>query len=218
MRPDLSTRLAPFIERGLIHKVPSWWQVTQGSIEMMPYVTTPDPDDRRRYADAPLGHPLVRTPFIIAYTLGGHFNVGSGLCQGQRSIQKHLFAVHHFGQPVYDLQLAQTFPDGLENLRNGFLQLRHAANIGRRMERALVGAIVPRWDVYCETMLGHIDRASRFDYDVSPPAWARKEFWSLAAFMTYCAETFPPTLRGEHPLALLRRLYGLLRHRHRNSP
>ncbi|HTK05046.1 MAG TPA: hypothetical protein VL500_05655 [Candidatus Eisenbacteria bacterium] len=205
----LEARLAPFIRQGLIGRVPTRWQIFQGSVEMLQYVVIPDMDDGRRYAGAPLGHPVVRTPFLVAYTLGGHFNVGSGLGARERSIQKHLLAVHHFGQPVYDLQLAQTHPFGLTKLRRKFTDVRDARTRLLRIERTFVGSIIPSWDEYCEAMHGHIDRAARFDYDAAP-AWGRKEFWSLCAFMNHCATAYPPDLAGERPLKLLRRLYRLL--------
>jgi hypothetical protein len=208
-REALFQRLSPFIERGLIERVPTNWQIFQGSVEMLQYVVIPDMDDGRRYAGAPLGHPVVRTPFLVAYTLGGHFNVGSGLRASERALQKHLLAVHHFGQPVYDLQLAQTHPDGLGRLRRKFEDVRRGATSLHRLERTFVGGIVPSWDAYCEAMLDHIDRAARFDYDAAP-AWARKEFWSLSAFMDHCANAYPATVKGERPFKLLRRLFALL--------
>ena len=216
-RTTLSSRLAPLIERGLIARPPTTWQILQGNVEMLPYVVIPDADDGRRYAGAPLGNPIVRTPFLVAYTLGGHFSVGSGLRSGEATLQKHLLAVYHNGQPVYDLQLAQTFPDGLERLRRRFLDVRRAATRIRRFERAFVGAIVPSWDDYCAAMLGHIDRASRFEYDPAPD-WCPDKFWSFASFMNHCASTFPADARGERPFALARRLYRLFTSRWRNPP
>ena len=38
----LSNRLAPFLERGLLHDIPTAWQRWQGTLEMTPYVTSPD--------------------------------------------------------------------------------------------------------------------------------------------------------------------------------
>jgi len=193
----------------MIDRVPTKWQIFQGSVEMLQYVVIPDSDDGRRYAGAPLGHPILRTPFLVGYTLGGHFNVGSGLRASERSLQKHLLAVYHFGQPVYDLQLVQTFPDGLERLRRKFSDVHAARTRLSKFERAFVGSIVPAWDDYCEAILGHIERADRFEYDQAP-AWARKEFWSLSDFMNHCADAYPSTMHGERPLALLRRLFRLL--------
>lgn len=216
-RTTLLSRLSPLIERGLIARAPTPWQILQGNVEMLPYVVIPDADDRRRYAGAPLGHPIVRTPFLVTYTFGGHFSVGSGLSSSEASLQKHLLAVYHNGQPVYDLQLAQTFPDGLERMRSRFLAVRDAPSRALRIERALVGAIVPSWHDYCTAMLGHIDRAARFDYD-SAPDWCPERFWSFAAFMNHCALSFPPFFRGENPLALTRRLFRLFTGKWRDTP
>jgi hypothetical protein len=216
-RTTLLSRLAPLIERGLIERAPTPWQILQGNVEMLPYVVIPDADDRRRYAGATLGNPIVRTPFLVAYTLGGHFSVGSGLSSSEASLQKHLLAVHHNGQPVYDLQLAQTFPDGLTRLRARFLDVRSARSRALRLERTLVGAIVPSWDGYCDAMLGHIDRAARFDYDPAP-AWCPDKFWSFASFMNHCASAFPPFLRNENPFALPRRLFRLFTAKWRTPP
>jgi hypothetical protein len=213
-RPDLAARLVPFLDRRLLGGVPTSWQIFQGAVEMFPHVVTPDVDDRRRYAGAPLGHPIVRTPFLVAYTLGGHFQVGSGLGSSARTLEKHLLAVYHFGQPVYDLQLAQTFPDGLERVRRAFLRVRDRASPLRRVERAFVGAVIPRWDEYCAAMLGHVDRAASFDYD-APPSWARPEFWSLTAFLDHCVRAFPPHRAGENAISIARRLFRLMRNSRR---
>lgn len=216
-RTTLLSRLTPLIERGLIERAPTPWQILQGNVEMLPYVIIPDADDRRRYAGATLGNPIVRTPFLVAYTLGGHFSVGSGLSSSAASLQKHLLAVYHNGQPVYDLQLAQTLPDGLERLRARFIAVRDATSRAKRFERAFVGAIVPSWPDYCAAMLGHIDRAARFDYDPAP-GWCPEKFWSFAAFMNYCASSFPPSFRGENPFALSRRLIRLFMGKWRAPP
>jgi hypothetical protein len=90
-RKRLDSRLRPFIEAGLLPDVPNPWQVLQGSFEMAPYVVIPDEDDSERYRLSPLGHPLLRTPIVLAYIGSDHFHVGSGLRAASRSIIRHLY-------------------------------------------------------------------------------------------------------------------------------
>ena len=104
-RERLSRRLDPFTEAGLLPDVPNFWQILQGSFEMAPYVVIPDEDDTDRYGPAPIGHPLLRTPIVLAYVGPDHFQVGSGLRAAPRSIIRHLCIVHHQVMPDYDLSL-----------------------------------------------------------------------------------------------------------------
>lgn len=212
---DLRTRLAIFVERGLIRRVPTNWQVTQGSWEMFLYVVHPKPGDRERYAGASFGRWWLRWPLLVFYTLGAYFRAGCGIRVPENSQRKHLLGVKHPEQPVYDLQLVQTFPNGLANLRRRFLEVREGKKWYRRLERRFLGLIVPRWDEYCEFVLAQIARAEEFDYD-PPPAWCRAEHWSLAEFMNYCAESFPATMREENFFPMLRRLTKLFFRRLKN--
>ena len=208
-KENLGERLAPFVERGMTRRVPTNWQNTQGSLELILYVIAPKRGDRERYAGTLLGRWWLRWLPLIFYTMGAYFRAGSGIRAKERSQQKHLLAVHHPEMPVYDLQLVQTYPNGLANLRRRFLEVRHRQTWYRRLERWFVGLIIPNWDAYCERILGYIAAAERFDYEPPPPWWARSEHWSLTEFMNYCADSFPASPKDERFFPMLRRLTKL---------
>ena len=88
----------------------------------------------------------------------------------------------------------------------------HAAGLGVRRGGGSVGLPAPAgWNRHPSTRPAETREppGPTFEYDHAP-TWARKEFWSFTAFMNHCAEAYPPELAGERPLALMRRLYGLL--------
>lgn len=213
---NLSQRLAPFIARGMIPLVPTNWQNTQGSLELVLYVIAPKRGDRERYAGTIFGRWWLRWLPLIFYTAGAYFRAGSGIRAKERSQQKHLLAVHHPEMPVYDLQLVQMFPNGLENLRRRFIEVRDRKTLLRRLERAFVGLIIPNWNAYCKRMLGYIAHAERFDYEPPPPWWVRSEHWSLVEFMNYCAAVFPASPKEERFFPMLRRLTKLFFRRLKN--
>jgi hypothetical protein len=205
---DLHKRLAIFVEHGFIRRVPTNWQATQGSLEMILYVITPKPGDRERYAGASFGRWWLRSPLLVFYTAGAYFRAGCGIRVRENSQRKHLLGVKHPEQPVYDLQLVQTFPNGLANLRQRFLEVREGKKWYRRFERRFLGLIVPNWDEYCEFLLAQIARAEAFDYDPAP-AWCRAEHWSFVEFMNYCATVFPASPKEECLFPMVRRLCQL---------
>ncbi|MCB0221146.1 MAG: hypothetical protein KDH09_15720, partial [Chrysiogenetes bacterium] len=118
MAIDIEARLAPFVSRGLIARAPTRWQITQGEMEMLPYVLTPDITDEHRYEGAPLGHPVLRQPIIFSQVGRDHLRTGSGLECKLESVMKHLHFTIHAGMPVFDLQVIQTHPRGLETFRH----------------------------------------------------------------------------------------------------
>ncbi|MCA9519872.1 MAG: hypothetical protein KC609_02825, partial [Myxococcales bacterium] len=165
---NLTERLKPFLERGLIRAIPTPWQLVQGSLEMAPYVVTPDAGDRSRYDGARFGHPLLRTPIVLAQIGIDHLQIGHGLfVRSAESYFKHLMFVYHEGMPTYDLQLVQTVPNGLERLRAFAEAIERGATPRARRQRKLIGWVIPEASRYRHEFLrngGWIDRAERFDY------------------------------------------------------
>lgn len=211
---NLNDRLKPFLERGLIDTVPTEWQLLQGSLEMAPYVVTPDAGDDARYDGAPLGHPLLRTPIVLSQIGLDHLQIGHGLfVQAAESYFKHLMFVYHEGMPTYDLQLVQTVPDGLARLRAYVEAIELGTTPAARRQRKLIDLIIPRASRYRQQFLargGWIDRAAAFDYpstDELPP-YLRPEFTTLVGFLAYCSTAYPATRRdlpvGQVPTHLAR--------------
>jgi len=199
---DLRIRLAPFIERGLIKGIPTTWQMLLGQLEMAPYVVMPDAGDNARYDGAPLGHPLLRTPLIVSQIGWEHFRVGHGLHSTIETLELHLAYVYHEGMPVFDLQLVQTHPDGLERLRQRLARIDEAADVISAHDQRLSGLVIPDARGYRRKFLepgGWIDRAAAWDY---PPlteaaAFLRPEFTTLTSFVDYCLSAFPASPSDE---------------------
>lgn len=219
---DLETRLRPFLERGLIGGLPTSWQLLLGQLEMAPYVVMPDAGDRRRYAGARLGHPLLRTPLILSQIGWEHLRVGHGLHSTLETLLLHLAYVSHEGMPVFDLQLVQTHPDGLLRLRELLTRIESADDPLSAHHRRLIALINPDPSGYRRNFLepdGWIDRAARFDY---PPlettaTFLRPEFTTLTSFLDYCRVTFAPSPRGQSPVRIAAQMLELGSKRLRES-
>jgi hypothetical protein len=204
---DPETRLRVFLEAGLIQRVPTRWQLLQGQLEMLLYVILPDANDGARYAGAPLGNPLIRQPFLLAEIGIDHLRAGHGLDASLEGLIKHLNFVLHVDYPVYDLQLLQTVPGGLEALRRVTTEIDQPRTMERRRQQWLADSIVPDADRYRRRLVeegGWIDRAAALDYppDSDQSAYLRPEFSSLVGFMNYCAVRLPESPRETPPLAL----------------
>lgn len=195
-RFPLAARLSPFVEAGLVRRVPTTAQVKQGEMEMLPYVISSDATDEIHYVGTLLGHPVVRQPVIFSLVGLDHLEVGTGLAAKLDSVIRHTHFTYHQGMPVWDLQVIQTHPDGLARLRAETEALLAPKTLRHRGRRMLLGLILADPEPYLRLFLGdngYIARAERFDYpkpseeDAAFPA----EFFSLVDFMNYCAETFP---------------------------
>lgn len=195
---DPKVRLQVFVDAGLLTRIPSRFQLLQGQFEMAPYVVTPDEGDNDRYAGAPLGHPLLRTPIVFTEIGLDHLRIGHGLHARPESVYRHLMFVFHEGMPTFDLQLVHSIPGGLAELRKYAQDIEDGATVRSRFQRARIDLIIPHASVYRQQFLapgGWIDRAEAFDYpsveDIAP--FLRPEFMSLAGFAQYCADTFVET-------------------------
>ncbi len=195
-RYHLAARLQPFVQAGLISTIPTDMQVRQGELQMLPYVISSDATDEHCYAGTPLGHPVVRQPILLGLIGRDHLETGTGLAAKLQSVIRHLHFTYHQGMPVWDLQVIQTHPHGLETLREETEALLNPKTVAQKARRRLLGMILADPDAYLELFLGdagYIARASRFDYpkpteeDAAFPA----EFFSLVEFINHCALAYP---------------------------
>ncbi len=193
---DPHTRLGVFVDAGLIPQVPTRFQLLQGQLEMAPFVLLPDEGDAERYAGAPLGHPLLRTPLVFWEIGVDHMRIGHGLHAAAESLYRHLMFVWHEGMPAYDLQLIQTVPGGLETFRRYVQDIDSGATPERARQRKRIDLIIPQASDYRRRFLepgGWIDQAVALDYpgEEEVASFLRPEFMSLIRFSNYCASTFP---------------------------
>jgi hypothetical protein len=205
---NLSRRLAIFVEAGLIDTIPTEWQLLLGQLEMAPYVVMPDAGDGNRYAGAPLGHPLLRTPLVFARIGLEHLRVGHGLHSSLKALLLHVAYVFHEGMPSFDLQLVQSHPGGLDALAAFLADIEHGDSSEAARHRRLIDLVVPQASAYRRAFIepgGWIDRARAFAYptEADVAAFLRPEFTDLCRFINYCARTFPASPKGVSPLATL---------------
>lgn len=219
---DPAVRLRVFVDAGLLKRVPTVWQLFQGQVEMAPYVVLPDEGDGERYAGAIASHPLLRTPLVLREIGLDHFRVGHGLHARPESLYRHLNIVYHEGMPAFDLQLVQTVPNGLAELRESMEQLEHPRTAERAAQRRRIDLVLADSSAYRRKYLepgGWIERAERFDYPSTADVaeFLRPEFTSLISFADYCARNFPAQ-PGEHDVRQLPgHLAGLFRKRFSRS-
>ncbi len=209
---DLARRLQPFLDQGLIHGVPSRFQILQGELQMWPTVLSADVTDEPRYAGAPLGHPVIRQPVIFAMIGPDHLRIGTGLGARVGSTITHLHFTFHAGMPVWDLQVLQTHPDGLAQLERGTEALLGAATTSDRRRMRWLRRVLPRPEAYLSAFLGpggYIARAERFEYPTASEEAPALEEWSfsLTGFMDHCLELpeRPGAIGARLPLYLLSR-------------
>jgi hypothetical protein len=191
---DLAARLRVFTDAGLLRQIPTQWQLRQGEWEMTPYVMSTDATDERAYKR--LGHPVLRQAIILREVGIDHLATGSALGVELESVITHLQLTFHQGMPVFDLQIVQTHPNGLERLRAALEDMAAGTTPLGRRRRRIAAAIFLDPDAYLARFFGPdgwLARAARFDYatpaeegSAFPP-----EFFSLVGLVDYCATKFP---------------------------
>ncbi|MBK8168834.1 MAG: hypothetical protein IPK60_00650 [Sandaracinaceae bacterium] len=189
-------RLRVLIDAGLIVSIPTHFQLWQGEIEMAPYVLSSDATVEEGYVGTRFGTPWLRQPIIFSQVGRDHFRIGCALDAKLSSVCTHLQLTYHRGMPVFDLQVIQTHPSGLDVLERSIVDILTVTSDDSRRRRHIAKLILANPDEYLAQFLGPqgwIERARHFDY---PPPTAEgsafpEEFYSLAGFLNYCARTFP---------------------------
>lgn len=199
-RETLTRRLRPFLDAGLLAAVPGRWQIRRAELEMAPYVVSRDATDDAGYRGAPLGHPVLRQPLIASRVGRDHFAVGCGLGVAFESQCDHLHLTFHRGFPVFDMQILQTHPRGLERFAAQTDELlagrtRRARRTGRLAR--LILADPPGYHRRFVGPGGWISRAAVFDTPAPGEAGSAfpPEFFSLTGLLSYALE-LPATRPG----------------------
>jgi hypothetical protein len=193
-QPDLASRLRIFTDAGLLRRIPTPWQLRQGEWEMTPYVMSTDATTEAGYTR--LGHPILRQPIIFREVGFDHLATGSALGVKLESLCAHLQLTFHQGMPVFDLQVVQTHPDGLVQLRAALEDMAAGTTKLGRRRRRIAKMILLDPDAYIGRFFGAdgwLARAERLDYPMPSEEGAAfpPEFYSLVGFLNHCAEAFP---------------------------
>jgi hypothetical protein len=199
---EIERRMHELQARGFVRARPTRLQIAFGAMDMFRWVIVPAARDYYRQQGINFElHQLLRfldDPVSIIDP--------TGLLSDRDTIIGHLMQVVHLN-PIYDLQLLQMFPDGLDELERQVESM-----ISREHPRAgTIGAIVEDAD-YHRRLLGYV-RSYRADPS-SPeivrgstlrgdPHYAAAEctFASLPGFVEYCAG-----LPSELPALVARRI------------
>jgi hypothetical protein len=191
---EIERRLGELERRGYIHLRPTRLQIFFGGLDMLRFVIEPAARDYYAQMGISFGfHQLLRVLDDPASMLDP-----TGFLSERDTIVGHVMQVVHLN-PVYDLQLIQMFPDGLED----FERQVEAMVSGTHPRRSTIGAVVEDAD-YHRRLLDYV-RRFRADPETPPPvrpqtlradpafAAAERQFATLPGFIDYCGR-LPPRL------------------------
>lgn len=199
---EIERRLRTLQEKDLIREIPGRAQLFFGGLDMMRFVV--EPAARAYYGERGISfgfHTLLRVLDDPTSMIDP-----TGVFSERDTIVGHVMQVVHF-HPVYDLQLMEMWPDGLEDFERQVQQMVD----GTHPRHATIGAIVEE-PGYHERLLDYVRRyrkdpetpelVRQQDAPRDDPAFAAAErtFATLPGFVAYC-NRLP---RGGR--ALLRRL------------
>lgn len=202
-RPDeIPARLARLRARGVIESAPTRAQVVFGGLDMIRWVIEPAARDYYAHKGISFGlHTLLRVLDDPVSMIDP-----TGFLSARDTIIGHLMQVVHLN-PIYDLQLLESFDDGLDELARQLDEMI----AGRHPRHATIAAIVEDRG-YHARLRDYVARY-RADRRAPPPvrqeqtlradpvfAAAERTFATLPGFLRYAARL--PT----SPLALARRL------------
>jgi hypothetical protein len=185
---EVRRRLDELQRKGFIDEQPGRWQILFGGLDMLRFVIEPAARDYYAQQGIDFGfHQLLRVLDDPVSMIDP-----TGFLSERDTIIGHVMQVVHLN-PVYDLQLLQMFPDGLDQL-----EAQVAAMVaGTHPRHRTIGAIVED-PTYHARLLDYV-RRFRKDPDTPPlvrqeqtlradPAFAAAErtFATLPGFIGYC--------------------------------
>jgi hypothetical protein len=189
VRPgEIDARLARLEARGYVTRRPTRLQLLFGSLDMLRFVIEPASRDYYRQRGIDFGlHQLLRwldDPCSLVDP--------TGFFSDRETIMGHVMQVVHLN-PIYDLQLLQMFPDGLEIFEREIESML----AGTHPRARTIGAIVEE-PGYHARLLDYVRRYRR-DPTTAPPvrqaqtlrddpvfAAAERTFATLPGFVAYC--------------------------------
>jgi hypothetical protein len=196
-RDEIERRLTALEAAGLVRERPTPLQIAFGGWDMLRFVITPGARDYYAQRGFSFGfHVLLRfldDPMSLTDP--------TGLLSDRDTIIGHVLQVVHLN-PIYDLQLIQMFPDGLDEFERQVAAMLE----GTHPRHRTIGAIVEEPDYHAK-LLDYVRRYRR-DPDTPPlvrqhqtlradPLFAAAErtFATLPGFVGYCAK-LPTGLRA----------------------
>lgn len=199
---EIPARLARLRARGYVEQAPTRAQVAFGGLDMLRFVIEPAARDYYTHKGISFGlHQLLRVLDDPVSMIDP-----TGFLSARDTIIGHVMQVVHLN-PIYDLQLLESFDDGLDELER---QVRAMID-GTHPRHATIAAIIEDPTYHARLLTYVLDY--RRDRSAPPPvraeqslradpvfALAERQFATLPGFLRYCMRL--PT----SPLALARRL------------
>lgn len=185
---EIDARLRALEQRGYVARRPTRLQLVFGSLDMLRFVIEPASRDYYRQRGIDFGlHQVLRWLDDPCSLLDP-----TGFFSDRDTIMGHVMQVVHLN-PIYDLQLLQMFPDGLEEFERQLEQMV----AGTHPRARTIGAIVEE-PGYHARLLDYVRRYRR-DPATPPPvrqaqtlrddplfAAAERTFATLPGFIGYC--------------------------------
>jgi hypothetical protein len=185
---EIDRRLGSLQAKGYVDTRPTRGQILFGGLDMLRFVIEPASRDYYRQKGISFGfHQLLRILDDPVSMIDP-----TGFLSERDTIVGHVMQVVHLN-PVYDLQLIQMFPDGLED----FERQVQAMVDGTHPRRGTIGAIVEDPEYHLR-LLDYV-RRFRLDPTTPPPvrqeqtlradphfAAAERTFATLPGFIAYC--------------------------------
>jgi hypothetical protein len=190
---EVERRLAELERRGLVDCRPGRWQILFGGLDMLRFVIEPAARDYYAQQGISFGfHQLLRVLDDPVSMIDP-----TGFLSDRDTIIGHVMQVVHLN-PVYDLQLLQSFPDGLDDLERQIAEMV----AGTHPRQRTIGAIVEDPGYHARLQ----DYVRRYRRDPATPplvreqqtlrgdpvfAAAERTFATLPGFLAYC-DRLPP--------------------------
>ncbi|MCE9577214.1 MAG: hypothetical protein K8W52_28965 [Deltaproteobacteria bacterium] len=201
-KDEIPRRLAVLHDRGYVEHAPTRAQLLFGGLDMVRWVIEPAARDYYQAKGISFGmHTLLRVLDDPVSMIDP-----TGFLSARDTIIGHVMQVTHLN-PIYDLQLLEAFPDGIDELERQVVAVMDGSHPRTRTLAAIVED-----PGYHARLLGYV-RAFKADRGAPPPvraeqtlrtdpvfAAAERTFATLPGFLRYCTKL--PT----GPAALVRRL------------
>jgi len=181
-------RLTELERKGFIDQQPGRWQIVFGGLDMLRFVIEPASRDYHAQQGISFGFQQLLRVLDDPVSMIDP----TGFLSERDTIIGHVMQVVHLN-PVYDLQLLQMFPDGLEELESQVASMV----AGTHPRHGTIGAIVEDPDYHARLL----DYVRRFRRDPDTPPLVRQEqtlrddpifaaaertFATLPGFIRYC--------------------------------
>lgn len=187
-RAEIDRRFAQLAARGYVEQRPQGWQLFFGGLDMLRFMISPAAADYYAQLGIDYGfHQVLR--FLED---PGAVSDPTGLLSQRDSIIGHVMQVVHLN-PVFDMQLLEMFPDGLDEMER-----QVAAMIDGSHPRATSIRAIVEDPHYHERLLDYV-RRYRVDRSTEPIvrqeqtlradphfAAAERTFHTLPGFLAYC--------------------------------